>query len=58
MMGKIKKNDTVTVLAGKDKGKTGKVLQVLPKKGKAIVEGVNFIKKHIRLLKTYQFIHW
>ena len=41
----IKKNDTVYVLAGEDKGKTGKVLEVLVDKQKAIVEGVNFVNK-------------
>ena len=41
----IKKNDTVYVLAGEDKGKTGKVLKVLVKEQKAIVEGVNIVKK-------------
>ena len=41
----IKKNDTVIVLAGEDKGKTGKVLQVFVDKQRAIVEGVNFINK-------------
>ena len=41
----IKKNDTVIVLAGKDKVKTGKVLKVLVKDERAIVEGVNFINK-------------
>ena len=41
----IKKNDTVIVLAGEDKGKTGKVLKVLVEKERAIVEGVNFINK-------------
>ena len=41
----IKKNDTVIVLAGEDKGKTGKVLKVLVEKQRAIVEGVNFINK-------------
>jgi large subunit ribosomal protein L24 len=41
----IKKNDTVYVLAGEDKGKTGKVLKVLVDKQKAIVEGVNFVNK-------------
>ena len=41
----IKKNDTVMVLAGEDKGKTGKVLKVLVDKQKAIVEGVNFVNK-------------
>ena len=41
----IKKNDTVIVLAGEDKGKTGKVLKVLAEKQRAIVEGVNIISK-------------
>ena len=41
----IKKNDTVVVLAGEDKGKTGKVLKVLVEKNRAIVEGVNIITK-------------
>ena len=42
---KIKKNDTVIVLAGEDKGKTGKVLKVLVEKQRALVEGVNFVNK-------------
>ena len=41
----IKKNDTVVVLAGEDKGKTGKVLKVLVDKNRAIVEGVNMVSK-------------
>jgi len=41
----IKKNDTVMVLAGEDKGKTGKVLKVLVEKQRAIVEGVNIVNK-------------
>ena len=41
----IKKNDTVYVLAGEDKGKTGKVLKVLVEKQRALVEGVNIISK-------------
>ena len=41
----IKKNDNVIVLAGEDKGKTGKVLQVFVDKQRAIVEGVNFVNK-------------
>jgi large subunit ribosomal protein L24 len=45
---KIKKGDTVVVLAGDDKGKTGKVLKVFPKKNRVVVEGVNFIKRHTR----------
>jgi large subunit ribosomal protein L24 len=38
---KIRKDDTVIVLAGKDKGKTGKVLKSMPKEGRVIVEGIN-----------------
>jgi large subunit ribosomal protein L24 len=45
---KIKKNDQVLVIAGKDKGAVGKVLRVLPIKDKAIVERVNLIKRHTR----------
>ena len=43
---KIKKNDTVLIIAGKDKGKKGKVRFAYPRDGRLIVEGVNFIKKH------------
>jgi len=45
---KIKKNDQVVVLAGADKGKTGKVLAIYPKSQRVLVEGINFIKKHQR----------
>jgi large subunit ribosomal protein L24 len=45
-MSKIKKNDTVKVIAGKDKGKSGKVLKILVKEEKVIVEGINAYKKH------------
>lgn len=44
----IKKGDTVFVNAGNDKGKTGKVLEVFPKKDRAIVEGVNMVSKHTK----------
>jgi large subunit ribosomal protein L24 len=44
----IKKNDTVYVLSGKDRGKTGKVLKVFLDKDRAIVEGLNYIQKHTR----------
>lgn len=44
----IKKNDTVKILAGKDGGKMGKVLKVYPAKQRAIVQGVNFTKKHAK----------
>lgn len=42
----IRKGDTVMVLAGDDKGKTGEVIQVIPSKLRAVVEGVNIVKKH------------
>jgi large subunit ribosomal protein L24 len=45
---KIRKNDTVLVIAGKDKGKKGKARFAYPKKQQIIVEGINFIKKHSR----------
>ena len=45
---RIKKNDTVVVIAGKDKGQRGRVLMVMPKDDKVLVEGVNIIKRHTR----------
>ncbi len=48
----IKKNDTVVVIAGKDKGKTGTVLRALPKKNKVVVEGVNVQTKHAKATRT------
>nr|WP_263314987.1 50S ribosomal protein L24 [Mammaliicoccus sp. Marseille-Q6498] len=42
----VRKGDNVIVISGKDKGKTGKVLEALPKKDRVVVEGVNIIKKH------------
>jgi large subunit ribosomal protein L24 len=45
---KIKKDDTVKVIAGKDKGKTGRVLDVDTTKGRVLVEGVGMIKRHTR----------
>jgi large subunit ribosomal protein L24 len=45
---KIKKDDKVQILAGKDKGKTGKVLQVFPARRRLSVEGVNLLIKHMR----------
>ncbi|MCK5595501.1 50S ribosomal protein L24 [bacterium] len=44
----IKKGDSVVVISGKEKGKTGRVLHVLPKKQRAVVERVNFVKKHTK----------
>jgi large subunit ribosomal protein L24 len=51
-MSTIRKDDNVAVIAGKDKGKKGRVVAVFPKSSKALVEGVNFVKKHTR--KTQQ----
>ena len=45
---KIKKGDTVQVLSGNDKGKTGEVLEIMPKNDKVVVKGVNVRKKHIK----------
>ena len=45
-MQKIRKGDKVVVLAGKDKGRTGEVLSVQPKDGKAVVRGVNQVRRH------------
>jgi large subunit ribosomal protein L24 len=45
---KIKKNDTVMVIAGNDRGKTGKVLKVFPKESRVIVEGINLRKRHTK----------
>jgi large subunit ribosomal protein L24 len=47
-MHKIKKGDTVIALCGKDKGKQGKVLRVMSASSRAIVEGINCVKKHVK----------
>ena len=49
---KIKKGDSVVILSGKDKGRTGTVLQVLPKDGKIVVEGVNVATRHRKPTQT------
>ena len=48
MAAKIKKGDKVVVLAGRDKGRSGEVLQVVPKEERALVRGVNMVKRHQR----------
>ncbi len=48
MAAKIKKGDKVVVLAGRDKGRSGEVLQVMPKLDRAVVSGVNVVKRHQR----------
>lgn len=50
----VKTGDTVVILSGDDKGKTGKVLQTSPKEGKVIVEGLNMVKKHVKPRKMGQ----
>lgn len=47
-MMKLRKGDRVVVLTGRDKGKRGEILKMLPKEGRAIVQGVNMIKRHQR----------
>lgn len=44
----VKSGDTVIVISGKDKGKKGKILRVLPKENKVVVEGVNMVTKHMK----------
>ena len=53
-MQKIKKGDNVVVLTGKDKGRTGEVLQVLPKEDRAVVRGINMVKRHQRQSQTQE----
>ncbi len=48
MAAKIKKGDRVRVMAGRDKGKTGEVRQVMPEEGRAIVAGVNMVRRHTK----------
>ena len=47
----VKKGDEVMIISGKDKGKTGKVLEVSPSEGKVIVEGRNMVTKHVKVRK-------
>lgn len=48
----VKKNDMVMIIAGKDKGKTGKVSRVFPEKGRLVVENLNVVKRHTRPTRT------
>lgn len=52
MAAKIKKGDKVIVLAGKDKGKTGQVLKVIPSETRALVQGINLMRKHQKQTQT------
>jgi large subunit ribosomal protein L24 len=47
-MQKIRKGDKVVILTGKDKGRSGEVLQVMPKEDRAVVRGINMVKRHQR----------
>jgi len=47
----VKKGDTVQVITGKDKGQTGKVISVMPKEGKVVVEKVNMVSRHVKARK-------
>ena len=49
---KIKKGDQVVVLVGKDKGRTGEVIKMMPKEGRALVGGINLVKRHTRQTQT------
>jgi large subunit ribosomal protein L24 len=51
---KVRKGDLVKVLSGKDRGKSGKVLAVLPKKGKILIERINLVKRHTKPSQTQQ----
>ncbi|MCD1264767.1 50S ribosomal protein L24 [Shinella sp. AETb1-6] len=53
-MQKIRKGDKVVVLTGKDKGRTGEVVQVLPKEDRAVVKGINLVKRHQRQTQTQE----
>ncbi len=54
MAAKLKKGDKVVVLAGKDKGKEGEILTVMPKENRALVQGVNMVIRHTRQSQTEQ----
>ena len=53
-MNKIKKGDKVVVLAGKDKGRTGEVIRMMPKDDKAVVRGINIVRRHQRQSQTQE----
>ena len=54
MAAKIKKGDKVVVLAGRDKGRSGEVLQVVPKEERALVRGINLVKRHQRQTQSQE----
>lgn len=54
MAAKIKKGDTVVVLTGRDAGRSGEVVQVMPKEDKALVRGINLVKRHQRQTQSQE----
>ena len=54
MAAKLKKGDKVVVLAGKDKGREGEILRVMPKENRAVVDGINIVIRHTRQSQTSQ----
>lgn len=54
MAAKIKKGDTVVVLTGRDKGKSGEVIQILPSDNKALVRGINMVRRHQKQTQTQE----
>jgi large subunit ribosomal protein L24 len=54
MAAKLKKGDKVVVLAGKDKGREGEILKVMPKENRAVVDGINIVIRHTRQSQTSQ----
>ncbi len=54
MAARVKKGDRVVVTTGRDQGKTGEVLGVMPKEGRVLVQGVNMVKRHTRASQTQQ----
>ena len=53
-MQKIRKGDKVVVLTGKDKGRSGEVVQLLPKEDRAVIKGINLVKRHQRQTQTQE----
>ena len=51
---RVKKEDTVVVLSGKDKGKRGRIISVIPKKDRVVVERINMVKKHMKPNNQYR----
>lgn len=54
MPGRLKKGDTIIVLSGKNKGRKGKILNVIPDEGQAVVERINVVKRHQRPSRNFQ----